>query len=243
MTTLVLPMGRVSASWIRYAAIALSLVLHGLLVASYGGNPASQSKVENQSVTRLSFLTPEAVPLKAPEVVPEIKPEKPKVKPRPEPVREVVKKNVVKKAAEPVREVVEAVLHEVVEEVVTQPEPVAVAVAHTATVAEPAEQQIDEGLIKRETEHYLTAVMAHIERHKWYPKAARRRGIEGEVNVSFTLFPDGSARQLVVENGPSLLLAAARKAVEEAIPMPTPPASIHCPLECQFRMQFNLKTS
>ncbi|OIO72181.1 MAG: hypothetical protein AUJ56_02035 [Zetaproteobacteria bacterium CG1_02_49_23] len=120
-------------------------------------------------------------------------------------------------------------------------EAVSVAVQQQVTAAAPP--QLDEGRIERETERYLAEVMAHIEQHKWYPKAARRRGIEGEVHVRFTLHPDGTARQLIVENGPDLLLAAAREAVEKAMPMPAPPAIIHCPLECEFRMQFNLNAS
>ena len=214
---------------VRYGAVALSLLLHGLLFASFGGAPANALQQPNQSVTRLSFLAPAPKSVMPPDVVPEIKPEKAEVKPEPKQEQKLAKKTR-KKVIEP--------LHKVVQQQVS--ELVSVAAQQSTAVATP---QLDEGLIKRETERYLTEVMAHIEQHKWYPKAARRRGIEGEVNVRFTLFPDGSARQLIVENGPSLLVAAARQAVEKAIPMPTPPANIHCPLECQFRMRFNLKTS
>ncbi|NWF38691.1 TonB family protein [Mariprofundus sp. NF] len=225
----VTPSGRA----VRYGAIGLSLLLHGALFANFGGAPAGVVQPPNPSITRLSFLTPAVEPVLTPEVVPEIKPEKKIVEPTPEPVKKVVKKKVRKKVAEPVKEVVQ--------EQVSEPQPVAVAQPMAAAAV--ATPQIDEGLIKRETERYLTEVMAHIEQHKWYPKAARRRGIEGEVHVRFTLFPDGTAQHLIVENGPSLLVAAARQAVEKAIPMPTPPAKIHCPLECEFRMAFNLNAS
>ncbi|GAV19145.1 periplasmic protein TonB [Mariprofundus micogutta] len=231
MSTLILaPSVSLSGHGIRYGAITLSLLLHGLLFASYGGTPATATQQPIESVTRLSFLAPAPQPVAAPDIVPEIKPEK--AKPKPKPKRKPEKKTVRKKVVKPV--------HESVEEQIS--EPVAVA-AQEPAAASAAVPQIDEGLIKRETERYLTEVMAHIEQHKWYPKAARRRGIEGEVNVSFTLLPDGSAYKLVVENGPSLLVAAARQAVEKATPMPQPPAGIHCPLECQFRMRFNLKAS
>ena len=218
---------------VRYGAIGLSLLLHGALFASFGGAPAGVVQPPTQSVTRLSFLTPAVEPVVTPEVVPEIRPEKKIVKPTPEPVKKVVKKKVRKKIAEPVKEVVQ--------QPISEPQPVAV--AQPMAVAAVATPQIDEGLIMRETQRYLTEVMAHIEQHKWYPKAARRRGIEGEVHISFKLLPDGSTYQLVVEDGPTLLLAAARKAVEKAMPMPTPPAMIDCPLECEFRMRFNLNAS
>ncbi|WP_176958438.1 energy transducer TonB [Mariprofundus sp. KV] len=219
---------------VRYGAIGLSLLLHGALFASFGGAPAGIVQPPTQSVTRLSFLTPAVEPVVTPEVVPEIKPKEKKiVEPTPEPVKKVVKKKVRKKVAEPVEEVVQ--------EQISEPQPVVV--AQPMAVAAAATPQIDQGLIKRETERYLTEVMAHIEQHKWYPKAARRRGIEGEVHISFKLLPDGSTHQLVVEDGPTMLVSAARKAVEKALPLPLPPATIDCPLECEFRMRFNLDAS
>ncbi|PJA32128.1 MAG: hypothetical protein CO187_05650 [Zetaproteobacteria bacterium CG_4_9_14_3_um_filter_53_7] len=224
------PAVRFEGNSVRYGAIALSLLLHGLLFAGYGGMPANALQQPVESVTRLSFLAPAPQPVAAPEIVPEVKPEQPEVKPEPEMQQKPVRQKVHKKAAEPVKEVVQQQVSE----------PVAVQEMASASALVP---QLDEGLIKRETERYLAEVMAHIEHYKWYPKAARRRGIEGEVNVSFTLLPDGTTYQLVVENGPSLLVAAARQAVEKAMPMPQPPAMIDCPLECQFRMRFNLKSS
>jgi len=231
MSAMAIPSVGFESQIIRYGTILFSLLLHGVLFASYGGPPAGV-KQPVQSVTRLSFLAPTPTPAVVPEVVPEKPPEKKKVKPVTDPVKKVVKKKVRKKVFKPVQEVVQ--------EKISEPEPVVMAAAPVAATAVP---QIDEGLIKRETERYLTEVMAHIEQHKWYPKAARRRGIEGEVHVRFTLQPDGTAKQLVVENGPSVLLAAARKAVEKAVPMPMPPKSIHCPIECEFRMAFNLNAS
>ncbi len=231
MSTLVLaPAVSMQGNAIRYGAITLSLLLHGLLFASFGGAPATSSQQPTESITHLSFLTPASNAVAAPDV----QPEKPitKLKPEPKPEDKIATKKTFGIATEPVRKVAQQ----------QASEPLAVA-AQQPAAASAVIPQIDEGLIKRETERYLTEVMAHIEQHKWYPKAARRRGIEGEVNVSFTLLADGTVHQLVVENGPSLLVAAARKAVEKATPMPTPPASIHCPLECQFRMRFNLKRS
>ncbi|OIO71555.1 MAG: hypothetical protein AUJ57_07045 [Zetaproteobacteria bacterium CG1_02_53_45] len=223
------PSGCFKGKGIRFGAITLSLFLHGLLFTGFGGAPATALQQPVESVTRLSFLTPSPQPVSTPEVMPEPEPETVEVKPepKPEPKREL-KKLARKKAVDPIRKVVKKQLSQ----------PVA-----APTVQAENMPQISEGMIKRETERYLTEVMAHIEKHKWYPKAARRRGIEGEVYISFTLLPDGSAYQLVVQDGPSVLMAAARKAVEKAAPMPQPPASINCPLECEFRMSFNLKTS
>ncbi len=225
----------------RYGAFAVSLLLHGLIFADYGGQVAAMSPQPIQSVTRLSFLAPPPEAVVVPEVIepviPELQPETLEIKP----VEKVEHKVVKKKAKEMVVEPVQAVVQEVLQEQLIQPDPVAVVAQAVAVSA--VQPQVDEGLIKRETERYLTEVMAHIEKHKWYPKAARRRGVEGEVHVRFVLHHDGSTEGLRVESGPSMLVAAARKAVEKAMPMPSPPAGVHCPLECEFRMRFNLNAS
>ena len=107
----------------------------------------------------------------------------------------------------------------------------------TSPVAEP---QIDSGLISRSRERYLASVLSHIEQFKWYPRAARKRGIEGDVTVRFMLHHDGSANNLVIENGPVLLMGAARRTIEKALPMPRAPAQVDCPIECKFRLSFHL---
>lgn len=207
---------------IRLAAIAASLALHGALLLQTGGSTGSLESPERaESITRLSFSKPAPVPesmTEKPQPEPEIKPE-----PKPEP-----EKKALKKAKELPKE--------------EKPEPTPPAEMAAATPAEQATQapQLDEGMVQSRTKAYLATVIAHIERHKWYPKAARRRGIQGHVEVEFMLLPDGTIRAAAVDNGPELLLDAARKTLERAAPLPQPPPDIHCPIKCSFRMQFAL---
>ncbi|MEW7976043.1 MAG: TonB family protein [Candidatus Sedimenticola endophacoides] len=72
-------------------------------------------------------------------------------------------------------------------------------------------------------ERYLARLLAHIEREKFYPGAARRRGIEGEVVIDFTLGCDGRPGPVQARRGHKLLRGAATSAVERAHPLPTPP--------------------
>lgn len=207
---------------LRVAAIAVSACLHALLLLQAGGaTSASEAPAKTQSVTRLSFSqpapTPESIP-EQPQPEPEIKPEP---KPQPEKALKKARTEPENKKPEP-----------------TPPEQMVAA----APAAAPAKEtpQLDDGVIQSKTKAYLAAVIAHIERHKWYPKAARRRGIQGHIEVAFMLFPDGSARIIEVTNGPEILIGAARKTMERAAPLPAPPPDIHCPLKCSFRMQFSL---
>ena len=213
---------------IRAGAFTISILIHALFFIGYGGSiSAPSSESANTSVTRLSFL--------APAPIPDVVPDRPQEKPEPKKVPPKVKKIV--KPAEAVREVAKTEPEKV------EPLPAVQPMQQMASASSDTSPQINEGIIQRETERYLSSIMAHIEQHKWYPKAARRRGIEGEVSVRFTLHPDGSARELVVKNGSPLLLTAARQAVEKAIPMPKPPAAVDCPLECEFRMRFSLNAT
>ncbi len=211
---------------IRVGAVSISLLLHGMLFVTAGGSvsaPAPDNR--SNTMTRLTFLTPTAVPEMAREKQERVEAKR-EIKPR-EPAKQ----------PEPASEVAEVRKEEVTETVDPQ------AMQQVASSSSEAVQQINDGLIQQEMERYLSSVMAHIEEHKWYPKSARRRGIEGEVNIRFVLLHDGSAKGVVVENGPNILVAAARRAVEKAAPLPKPPAKIHCPLECEFRMRFSLNAT
>jgi len=208
---------------IRTGAVALSMLLHGLFFIGAGGSiSATMPEMPSTSVTRLSF--------QAPAPLPDVLPDQP---------QELVKEE--KKRVEKVVERAKA-LKKVAKATPEEIKPVAEShpMQQQAAAAPDSAPQLHEGAIQREKDRYLSDVMAHIEQHKWYPKAARRRGLEGEITVRFILLPDGSAENVLVENGPELLMAAARKAVEKATPMPTPPAKIHCPLKCEFRMRFSL---
>lgn len=102
------------------------------------------------------------------------------------------------------------------------------------TVADPA-------LIAHAKEEYLRRLMAHIESYKRYPSAARRRGIEGDVNVAFKLEADGGVSDLDTTGAHRVLLSAASDALEEAEPMPLPPDTFKFPWEVSFTMQFTLR--
>lgn len=66
------------------------------------------------------------------------------------------------------------------------------------------------------------AVRQHLERFKYYPASARRRGIEGVVEVSFDLDGEGRASTLQVTEGSgySVLDQAALQTVRRAEPFP-----------------------
>jgi len=232
----------------RLIAVTASVVLHGIWLVQSGDAPAARHPdvPVRTTVTRLTFAAPEPVlqkPAAQPEPVMESLPEpvqmahnaRPVISEKPKPVRKpkpVKKKQHVYKARRESKPVTEEIRQPSV-----PVEPVQVASAPAVAAPAPV---IDEGLTEQEKQRYLADIMAHIEQHKWYPAAARRRGIQGAVKVAFLLMADGSVRHVEVEEGPKALRVAAEQAVISAEPMPMPPVDIHCPLRCEFSMRFAL---
>jgi len=234
---------------VRLVAIAASVAMHAIWFVQSGGAPgAKQADMPTRTtVTRLTFAAPEPIarpePVALQEAVMEPLPEPEAVAPNPKPVpvkkpKPVKKKQPVLLAKRESKPVIEEIHKPSV-----PAEPVQLASA-PAAAAPPAMASaapaIDEGLIEQERQRYLAALMAHIEQHKWYPKVARRRGIQGEVKITFLLMADGSIRHVEVEKGSKVLRIAAEQAVAKAEPMPIPPAAIDCPLPCEFSMRFAL---
>ena len=99
---------------------------------------------------------------------------------------------------------------------------------------------LDQMALENERESYLLRMLAHIDNHKYYPRKARRRGIEGEIKIVFYLHKDGSISDLQVSGGSKVLRRAAKKAVQKALALPSPPESMHLQEQIRFGMVYRL---
>ena len=181
-------------------------------------------------IVELSLITqratpPPAVPVPVPEATPA--PARPTPSPRPRPVRQQPPR-LQPKPAQPTPEP---------ETVVSLPtEPTAAGEPETTTQQQPATTAAAAA-----QESYLARLLAHIDSHKFYPRSARRRGQEGDVLVAFYLLQDGGIRALEISGDSRQLCEAAERAVQAALPLPQPPASINLHEQVSFSMQFRLK--
>jgi protein TonB len=75
---------------------------------------------------------------------------------------------------------------------------------------------------------YLAQVFAALERHKYYPATARRRGLSGRVVLQFVILPDGQVvnPQITEQNGSSPFGEAALTALRRASPLPAFPPNL-----------------
>ncbi len=89
--------------------------------------------------------------------------------------------------------------------------------------------------------HYIDELIAYIEAHRYYPLAARRRQIEGTVEVRFLVDKTGRVSDLQVAGSHEVLNRAARKTLARAMPMPGLPQGIEGPLKVSYRMRFKIE--
>lgn len=88
---------------------------------------------------------------------------------------------------------------------------------------------------------YFSLLQARIESRKYYPRSARKQGIEGSVDVSFRLLKDGEVRDITTTGAHRLLNHAASQAIKKSLPFPPAPDSIVLPKTIHFSMHYDLK--
>ena len=93
----------------------------------------------------------------------------------------------------------------------------------------------------KQKELYIQQLMKHIDAHKFYPGSARRRGVEGEIHVSFELTMNNTPANIEVTGSVSVLQQAARQALEDASPLPEPPSGIQFNSPVKISMVYALK--
>ncbi|PVV14444.1 MAG: hypothetical protein B6D77_03260 [gamma proteobacterium symbiont of Ctena orbiculata] len=220
---------KTSAGW-RLLALSLSLLLHIMLVTEWSDKMITQAAIEELEkpplLVQLTFQRP------LPEIIPEViqPPEpivkqvvKPKPKPKPKAKPQIKKKRRTKPIPKPViAETKPVTLPE--EKPLARPQP-------------PPEVQPKVDL----REQYLAQLLAMIEAKKHYPTIARRRNMEGKIEVSFNLSCDGKVSKLTIKGPHSLLRKATGKAIDAAQPLPQPPSQIECPMPVHYAMAYSLK--
>jgi protein TonB len=224
-------------------AAVISITVHATAAVYLGHYPAPFADQPQSAARAMQIsLAPTRPAAPQPEPEPESKPIPPP-KPEPEPPpppRKPVSKPAPKREPLPKPEpVIEQVPVSNEEPETTEPveEQTASSAYTEALVDKPALDQIALG---NERESYLLRMLAHIDRHKYYPRKARRRGMEGEIKIVFHLHKDGSISELQVSGGSKVLRRAAKQAVQKALSLPSPPESMQLQEQIRFGMVYRL---
>lgn len=214
----------------RILALAVSLAIHAAIAWNMGDLPLSgREKTQNHVVTaKVSFQKILPPP---PKKKCEVEPPKIKPKPKKKPVK-TARKHTPKPKPKPKPE----------PEPVIEPEPVEIKTPEPPpAVAAAQAPPVDRARLKRERDEYLMMALARIEKEKYYPRAARRRGIQAAIKVRFTILKSGDVDNIRVEGSHSILERAAREALVKASPFPCPPESQTGPMNVEYEMEFALR--
>jgi len=117
---------------------------------------------------------------------------------------------------------------------------------HHQITSEPAPTQpmphhVNTQKIQQMRQDYLSHIIAIIKTHKTYPYAARRRHIEGDIHVIFSIASNGQIRDIQMTGEHTSLRHASLAAIEASNPLPKPPLAIFQTLQANFIMQYRLK--
>jgi protein TonB len=212
---------RVRSKTVINVCLVFSLIVHGMLFVRFdfwGVRGSSPDPAGHSFQVELSRPAP-------PEPV---KPEpKPNPKPKPLPVPEKVITTETPQQQQVVME--EPKEEEEIEVEEPPPPPVSTSPAQKALLTSLKQQ-------------YLQTIAAHLEKHKYYPRSARRRHIEGKVRVSFELLENGDIINLQISSGHPTLQKATRKSINNALPLPPIPEQLASldTIDIEYAMQFSL---
>jgi protein TonB len=219
-------------------AATLSLAVHAT-AAVYFEHYASRESAAPPSAVPTLQLSLKATRPEAPQAAPEPAPEpepvpQPETRPPPEPAPKPVARPKPRPKPAPRKPPVA----KVAETKPPAPEQTAAAARAETVATKPVLAHV---AVINERENYLARLLAHIDSHKFYPRSARRRGVTGEVQVSFYLQRDGAVRDLRITGGSKLLRQAAKQAIQNALSMPVPAEKIDLQEPIRFGMVYRLE--
>ena len=219
-----------------FLAALSSLAVHATAAVYFGYHQSLEPSAPPFTAPTLQLslaparpAVPQAVPEPAPVPQPAARPQ-PKPAPRPVPVAKPKPRPQPPSRKPPATAVTETA------------QPVLKQIAAAARVEAVADKPVPARVVSiDERENYLARLLAHIDSHKFYPRSARRRGVKGDVQVSFYLNRDGTIRDLQVTGGSKLLRQAARKAIQSALSLPQPPEKMGLQEPIRFGMVYRLE--
>lgn len=115
--------------------------------------------------------------------------------------------------------------------------------AQTAPAADVAPPPRAKANTTSELQSFKASLRTKIKQNLRYPSAARRRGLEGEVSVRFTVFGDGSIHDISVQQGEGIFHNAAKAAVASSSGIDIPKSLTEAlPMEMDLTLEFKLNS-
>ena len=93
---------------------------------------------------------------------------------------------------------------------------------------------------KAEKNKFLANIRAKINKHKSYPRVAKKRRMQGSVKVKFTILRSGKVGNISLK-GPKIFHKSARKAVKSAFPVNAKKSPLRLPQSINLTLRYQLR--
>jgi len=87
---------------------------------------------------------------------------------------------------------------------------------------------------------FWSALRTKIDKHKFYPRVAKKRRMEGAVKVRFTILANGNVGHIFLK-GPKIFYKSARNAVKSAFPINAKKSPISLPTTINLTLRYQIR--
>ncbi len=181
---------------------------------------------------------PKPKPVEKPKPKPIVKEEpktipvkKEKIQPEPEPEQQTIVQEETTEELYEREDTAQNVEEEQVEQLATQEQ------TQESSVAQAQEAQI----LQAKQNLFLTNLIERINNNKSYPNMARRRCIEGEVDVKFVVMADGTVEKIEIISGRKIFKKSTIQAISRSFPMEVDTSLFSFPKEFKIKISYILR--
>lgn len=96
------------------------------------------------------------------------------------------------------------------------------------------------GSPRAEKNQFLANIRATINKHKFYPRVAKKRRMQGSVKVRFTILRSGNVGNISL-SGPKVFHSSAKKAVQSAFPVNAKRSPVSLPQTINLTLRYQLR--
>jgi len=195
--------------------------------------PKPQEKIVKQEIKQQVIPKPKKVVKKdTPKKILAKKPKPKKV------VQKIVKKDIPKQ--KPIKKVVEKIVKKTIQPTSKTATVAVNQIKKNKSIQKTQAIIIDHEKIKRAQNKYYSQIKKTIDKNKFYPKMAIRRGIEGEVKIKFCISANGELLSFEIIEGKRVFKKSIAKAIEDSFPLPPPKNTFSNNLDLALTVQYKL---
>ena len=163
------------------------------------------------------------------------------------PIQEVIKKKALTKKTKPIKKKVIPkkiiVKKQPIEKKKTQTkqQPELNQIKKNTSIAKKKKHNLDEiNKQKRDQKIYYTKIKELIDKNKYYPRVAVKRGIEGVVEINFTISKTGELISFKIVNGKRVFKKSICNALENSFPFPPPKGVLTSNTNLSLKIDYRL---